>query len=116
MKKVFTHFRGAQLDEHLIVKIFACVSFSGQIRLGEKLSGADIFCFGRKNLFSGECAVVDTGFSSDNLTGSQVTVLLGLNQGIFIHGFAKIGMIVGGNLFVFGRGFFRFLQLAGSGG
>ena len=71
-------------------------------------AGPGVHGLGGEDLLAGEASPVYGWPELDDLAGGQVTIFLGLNQAVFIDGFAKVLDVMGGDLFVrVGLGFAR---------
>lgn len=103
-EQILAHGGGAQFDEQLVIEILAGVFVLGQVSLGERLAGADILHACLEDRLFGEDAFFDIGLALDDLTGGQIAVLLGLNEGVFVGRFAEISDVVGGDLLILGGG------------
>ena len=83
---------------------------------GDGLAGAGINRLGGGHFGTGVDFQIYGRLEADDFTSRQITVLLGLNQGVFIHRLAKILEVIGFDFGIGGGLLFALAQLALRGG
>ena len=70
-KQVGAHFGRAQLNEQLVVEVFAGVFVLGQIVCREQQAGFDVSDLGLQDVCFGEGGAVDAGFAFDDFAAAK---------------------------------------------